>query len=438
MALAFSRVVLAVCLCWSLAQVLASVGVHEELAVPSVVLRRWAEAPRPTFTDAQLLGLLKGDPDQNRDVCGIIMDKGYACERRQVVTEDGYILTVHRIPSTSNDKKVPPKVALLQHGLLDSAATWVINMANNSLPYLMANEGYDVWLANSRGNIYSLKHKTLSTDSVEFWDFNFDQMALYDLPAIITSALNVTGAKQLTYIGHSQGSMIGFALFSSNQVIASKIKAFVGLAPVAFVNNIDSPLLDVLVSIPETVDYFLFGKKDFMLGQDGFAKVMPVLCQYIPSLCTNVLCLLAGCENNYNFNNSRMAVLLSHFPAGTSVQDLMHFRQAVLNNKFQMYDYGFVGNVKRYNQPNPPTYDLTKFSPPSFIFSGLKDTLADPKDVQHTLQLIPRPVISQVYADWGHADFVWGLDAAKRLYIPLLGMLRDHEAKGNLLSTNNN
>lgn len=38
--------------------------------------------------------------------------------------------------------------------------------------YMMADQGYDVWLANSRGNTYSRSHLNLSSEDPAFWDWS--------------------------------------------------------------------------------------------------------------------------------------------------------------------------------------------------------------------------------------------------------------------------
>jgi hypothetical protein len=44
------------------------------------------------------------------------------------------------------------------------------------LAFLLSDHGYDCWLGNSRGNDYGLKHKYLSTNSREFWNFSFHEV----------------------------------------------------------------------------------------------------------------------------------------------------------------------------------------------------------------------------------------------------------------------
>ena len=65
----------------------------------------------------------------------LIRSKGYPCEDHTVTTVDGFILSLQRIPhgKQNSEKLASRPVAFLQHGLLDSSATWVENSANQSL-----------------------------------------------------------------------------------------------------------------------------------------------------------------------------------------------------------------------------------------------------------------------------------------------------------------
>lgn len=50
----------------------------------------------------------------------LIRKYGYPSETHTVVTKDGYILEMHRIP------KKGAQPVLLMHGILDTSATWVL------------------------------------------------------------------------------------------------------------------------------------------------------------------------------------------------------------------------------------------------------------------------------------------------------------------------
>lgn len=67
---------------------------------------------------------------------------------------------------------------------------------------------------------------------------SWQEMAEYDLPAVIHYILNVTEAESLFYIGHSQGTLIANAQFSVDQELASKIRLFVAMAPIAKVTHV--------------------------------------------------------------------------------------------------------------------------------------------------------------------------------------------------------
>ena len=52
----------------------------------------------------------------------------------------------------------------------------------------LVNNGFDVWLTNTRGNAVSFEHenpKEYDSSKIDskYWNFSFHEMALYDLPA---------------------------------------------------------------------------------------------------------------------------------------------------------------------------------------------------------------------------------------------------------------
>ncbi|CAH4034935.1 unnamed protein product [Pieris brassicae] len=89
------------------------------------------------------------DPGIHMTTPQLIAQHGYPSESHTVVTTDGYILTIHRIPYSKNSTKTSPrKTVLLHHGLLGSSADWIIPGPDKALPYILSEAGYDVWLAN--------------------------------------------------------------------------------------------------------------------------------------------------------------------------------------------------------------------------------------------------------------------------------------------------
>lgn len=97
---------------------------------------------------------------------------GYPLETHEITTEDGYVLSIHRIPRQSN-KDGYRGVAFLMPGLFASSSAYVLNGKEKSMAFTLFNLGYDTWIANPRGTTHSRKHLTLDPDDEksDFWDF---------------------------------------------------------------------------------------------------------------------------------------------------------------------------------------------------------------------------------------------------------------------------
>jgi|Transcript_34472 hypothetical protein len=82
----------------------------------------------------------------------------------------------------------------MQHGLVDSSDTFIVNDPDKAPAFIMARNGYDVWLGNSRGNKYSKKHVSLNpAKDPAYWKFSWQEMSEFDLPACIDFVLQHTG-----------------------------------------------------------------------------------------------------------------------------------------------------------------------------------------------------------------------------------------------------
>jgi pimeloyl-ACP methyl ester carboxylesterase len=81
----------------------------------------------------------------------------------------------------------------MQHGLIDDGGTWFFNNDTIDLSLELCNQGYDVWATNNRGTVYSNEHVNLTVSDKDYWQFSYNEMGMYDVPANLQYILNVTG-----------------------------------------------------------------------------------------------------------------------------------------------------------------------------------------------------------------------------------------------------
>jgi pimeloyl-ACP methyl ester carboxylesterase len=362
------------------------------------------------------------------DLCTQVTGLGYPCEHHIIVTADGFQLDTIRIPP----KQTGAYPVFLQHGLLDSAVTWVMNYyPSQNLGCLLHDAGYDVWMGNSRGNIYSMGNAKLSQWSDAYWDsIDMDFMAKYDLPANIDYVTNFTAHKTLSWVGHSQGTWQAFSAFSDvNRQYAAKVDVFVALAPVAFVAHQESILLAILADLDVDGIMAIFGTHEF-LANDWLIHAISAACAEAGMDCDNVLAILCGGANMTNINSTQMYQLTNYDPGGTSVSNMIHWAQEVRTKTYQMHDWG-IWNPNFYNgSTTVPSYHLANYAGPKVaLFWGGGDDLADPADVATIAATIPAQYIigNMGLPGYGHLDFVWGLDAATALYPNIISTIRANQ-----------
>ncbi|CAF3492212.1 unnamed protein product [Rotaria socialis] len=254
--------------------------------------------------------------------------------------------------------------------------TWVMNLPDQSLCYILADAGYDVK--------YDFDHDEA------FWDFNWHDMARDDLPSMIYYILNQTRQTQIGYVGHFQGTMIGFAEFGSfSNSAQNNVSLYGALAPVAHLAHIKSPLkyLFNTPTNPEEVWHTLFGYKDFLSSSYSIKWLTKHACGNVilnPLIYENILFLIS-------------------------------------------YDYGLSEkNQLHYNQTIPPIYNIRPMTIPTAIFWPRDDWLADPDDVAFIFDNIKNLISGKYIYDYNHLDFVWAIIANKIIYQGLITQMQKY------------
>ncbi|KFP82337.1 Lipase member M, partial [Acanthisitta chloris] len=352
---------------------------------------------------------------------------GYPSEEYSVMTEDGYFLSLNRIPygrrNAGHSESRSP--VLIVHGFALDGGYWVDNFPDNSLGFILADAGYDVWIGNNRGNSWSRRHLNLSVHQEKFWDFSFHEMAMYDLPAMVGFILMQTHQEKLFYVGHAQGSSLGFIAFSSLPHLGEKIKLFFALSPFYTLRHARGPVLK-LAFLPDIVLTKILGTKELAPVERKERASFAQFCSNLlrAEVCENEI-FLAGGYNRENLNVSRLDVYLAHFPDYTSVKTLLHWGQTAKTGEFKQFDYR-LKNQEKYNQSSPPFYRVEDMTVPTALWSGGQDWVNPPREVRRLLPLITNIVHHQHFPDWNHFDHYWGLDAPQRMYRQMVALMEQN------------
>lgn len=341
----------------------------------------------------------------------LIQSHGRRCSTHIIYTEDGYELILHRLINPTALRGIKQTV-LLHHGLLGSSADWILLGPDKSLPYYLATLGYDVWLANARGNRYSHKHKKNETqsNSSKYWDFSWQEMGLYDLPAIIDHVRNKT-KEPLNFIGHSMGATALLVLLSSVPQYNECLRMAILLGPIAYMKNIKGPLGMIISLLPRapTDDVLkILGRSEFIPSRKLPKDWMKRFCLDEALFCSNPLFFLSGVPRNHTqWNHNFTKSLFEHVPAGGSTKTFLHYVQLVKSGKFHRF-----GDITA-------EFPLKEVTTPIALISSSDDWLATIPDLVRLYINIFNPLEHYIIRDRNvsHTDFVWG-QTANRLVFP--------------------
>ncbi|KAJ6873861.1 triacylglycerol lipase 2-like isoform X2 [Populus alba x Populus x berolinensis] len=364
----------------------------------------------------------------NDGICKSVVEPlGYACQEHTVTTKDGYILSLQRMPSGLSGQAADKPPVLLQHGLIVDGVTWLMSLPDESLAFILADNGYDVWISNGRGTRFSRGHASIDPYNSAYWDWTWDELAAYDLPATFQYVHDQTG-QNLHYVGHSQGTLIALAAFSQGKLL-NMLRSAVLLCPIAYLNHLTSPFARGLVDLFLAEDLYWLGQHEFSLRGPVVNKLLEDIC-IMPGIdCSDLLTAITG--PNCCLNSSRTKIFLDYVPQSTATKNIIHLAQMIRTGTIAMYDYGNENdNMDHYGQPTPPVYNMTSIPNdlPLFLAYGGKDYLTDVRDVQVLLDNLKDhdgdKLVVQYTDEYAHADFVLGVNANQIVYDPVIAFFK--------------
>ncbi|CAK9436871.1 uncharacterized protein LODBEIA_P13930 [Lodderomyces beijingensis] len=383
----------------------------------------------------------------------LVSPQGYVAREHVVTTKDGYLLVVHKLEKANNEvggsgvgsvhSGAPGsggQIVYFHHGLLTNSELWVLGTSKEkTLPFLLVDMGYEVWLGNNRGNKYSKKHLKLSSLSAEFWDFSLDEFAYFDIPdtlqyiqdyssyksscksqlqlfdymrqnfendsesstqcptpiphfnsssTLLSGTSNSTGPpREIIYIGFSQGCSQLIASLALYPSLNGKIKQFIGLSPAIVPTPSPNAIVQLVVeqtAMDNSFLYSLFGHRA-ILPSVSFWQMM-----FGPWLYTKVvdrsLVTLFGWTGK-NISPQQKAKGYPYMFSNTSVKSLIHWFQILHAGRFQMFEEtGGFGRTNLSCISNHSKLKGTRVTPfpisdhldvPFMLFCGDKDILVD-------------------------------------------------------------
>lgn len=384
--------------------------------------------PTPIERRTTFHNSLNTDARTCRDV---ITELGYPYEAISVVTADGYVLLLERIP-----RRDARKVVYLQHGILDSSMGWVSNGVIGSPAFAAFDQGYDVFLGNFRG-LVSREHVDKSISSRQYWTYSINEHGVADIPAMIEkiheikiselksseSNLEENNTDQpyrICAICHSLGGA-GILMYVLTRRIEEKphrLSRLILLSPAGF--HHDSTLVFTAV------------ESLFLLFAPLLAPFLPAF--YIPTRFFRMLLnKLARDFHNLPAVGGLVQTLMSYVVGGDSsnwvgvlglphynMDDMpgvafrvaLHLAQMKHSGKFTMFDYGSAAsNMDVYGSPEPldlgECYRLIDI--PVDLVAGRKDKVVKPSMVREHFRLMKDAGVDVSFSqfEYAHLDFTF-------------------------------
>ncbi|XP_047337590.1 uncharacterized protein LOC124941332 [Impatiens glandulifera] len=366
----------------------------------------------------------------------VITELGYPYEAIRVVTADGYILLLERIPRRDSRKAI-----YLQHGVLDSSMGWVSKGVVGSPVFAAFDQGYDVFLGNLRG-LVSREHIDKNISSRQYWHYSINEHGTEDVPAMIEKIHEVKTAElklihpdqvveddtntekqpyKLCAICHSLGgaAMLMYVITRRIEEKPHRLARLILLSPAGFHHDstvvftvVQYLLLLITPIIAPIVPAFYIPTRFFRMLLNKLARDFhnyPALGGLVQTL---VSYIVGGDSSNWIGVIGLPHYNMNDMP-GVSFQVAHHLAQMKRAGRFIMFDYGSKSaNMKAYGSPEPldlgEYYGLIDF--PVDLVAGRKDKVVRPSMVKFHHDLMKSAGVQEVTYnefEYAHLDFTF-------------------------------
>lgn len=400
----------------------------------------------------------------------LILQAGFKYENHYAQADDGYITQLVRIINPLADRKQlkQPPVALFHGGTLDTSnyvmqstsqhhpERWprvhgqIHTSWNRSLGFLLANNGYDVWLVGTRGcNRANQGHRWLKKwtpllslnigsspswmasnweASRRYWmNYTLDDIGDKEMPRQIDRILQLTGARRVSMLVYSITGPPSMALLSTRPEYAEKVHNYVLKGPIMSDRNAGRhlKLLWRLVSDVVSDELGSLIIPELALSQPVRNLVLAIAESPLLRYTLVKLVTLIGFGSSPKFNTFLEPGLFNRVLLPASFTTLRHICKIASSGKIQRYDFGPIGNALKYGSVYAPEYDLSKMNPHNWlVVTAENDPLNSLEDVQKLAKTAPKKPFKHVYVkNANHLDLTTMVEVDKEVYLPILEFL---------------
>ncbi|CAH2067157.1 unnamed protein product [Thlaspi arvense] len=402
---------------------------HDDVSDDETVQTATLGDADPSLTErpTRLYNSMNTDTRTCRDV---ITELGYPYEAIRVVTSDGYVLLLERIP-----RRDARKAVYLQHGILDSSMGWVSNGIVGSPAFAAYDQARFLM-------IVEIGEKAVLPEiyacELMYWRYSINEHGTEDIPAMIEKIHEIKTAElklcqpnsdeeineeepyKLCAVCHSLGgaAILMYVITRKIKEKPHRLSRLILLSPAGF--HEDSNLGFTLV------EYI------FLFVSPVLARIVPAF--YIPTRFFRMLLnKLARDFHNYPALGGLVQTLMSYVVGGDSsnwvgvlglphynMNDMpavsfrvaQHLTQIKHTGKFRMFDYGSrSANMEAYGSPEPLDLgESYKFiDVPVDLVAGKKDRVIRPSMVRKHYKVMREAEVDVSFNEfeYAHLDFTF-------------------------------